>query len=252
MARASRPATSTSSSPTTTSPARCILQLEDLGFCAKGRGRRVRRGRPPRPGGGLPTMTTGGGLSYCHPGALGILLLVEAVRQLRGEAGDRQVPGCRDRRGARHRRHLHSTSPRRWCSPVTDAAPELRRSDDRAVLGGRGAARAAWCSAAPACGASPVLSAPVLPRLRGRRRSSGCRSAGTGTVYSMTTVHLPVDPALRAALRGRARRARRGTAAAHQHRRRAAARSATASASTWRERDGAPPLPVFAPAGGRR
>ena len=39
-------------------------------------------------------MTLGGGLSYCHPGALGILLLVEAVRQLRGEAGDRQVAGA--------------------------------------------------------------------------------------------------------------------------------------------------------------
>ena len=36
-------------------------------------------------------MTSGGGLSYNHPGALGILLLIEAVRQLRGEAGQRQV-----------------------------------------------------------------------------------------------------------------------------------------------------------------
>jgi acetyl-CoA acetyltransferase len=40
-------------------------------------------------------MTSGGGLSYNHPGAFGLLLLVEAVRQLRGEAGDRQVPDAK-------------------------------------------------------------------------------------------------------------------------------------------------------------
>ena len=69
-----------------------LLYLEDLGFCAKGEaGDFVAEGRL-RPGGSLPSMTSGGGLSYCHPGALGILLLVEAVRQLRGECGDRQVP----------------------------------------------------------------------------------------------------------------------------------------------------------------
>jgi len=68
-----------------------LLYLEDLGFCKKGEaGDFVAEGRL-RPGGSLPSMTSGGGLSYCHPGALGILLLIEAVRQLRGEAGDRQV-----------------------------------------------------------------------------------------------------------------------------------------------------------------
>jgi acetyl-CoA acetyltransferase len=69
-----------------------LLYLEDLGFCKKGEaGDFVADGRL-RPGGSLPTMTSGGGLSYCHPGALGILLLIEAVRQLRYEAGERQVP----------------------------------------------------------------------------------------------------------------------------------------------------------------
>ena len=43
------------------------------------------------PGGSFPALTSGGGLSYNHPGAFGILLLIEAVRQLRGEAGARQV-----------------------------------------------------------------------------------------------------------------------------------------------------------------
>ncbi|MGE0213294.1 MAG: acetyl-CoA acetyltransferase [Parvibaculaceae bacterium] len=69
-----------------------LLYLEDLGFCGKGEAADfVWEGRLD-PGGSLPSMTSGGGLSYNHPGALGILLLIEAVRQLRGEAGERQVP----------------------------------------------------------------------------------------------------------------------------------------------------------------
>jgi acetyl-CoA acetyltransferase len=69
-----------------------LLYLEDLGFCKKGEaGAFVAEGHL-EPGGSLPAMTSGGGLSYNHPGALGILLLIEAVRQLRGEAGARQVP----------------------------------------------------------------------------------------------------------------------------------------------------------------
>jgi acetyl-CoA acetyltransferase len=68
-----------------------LLALEDLGFCAKGEGGAFVEGGRLAPGGALPAMTSGGGLSYNHPGALGILLLIEAVRQLRGEAGERQV-----------------------------------------------------------------------------------------------------------------------------------------------------------------
>ncbi|HKZ79873.1 MAG TPA: acetyl-CoA acetyltransferase [Pyrinomonadaceae bacterium] len=68
-----------------------VVALEDLGFCEKGEGGSfVGKGRLA-PGGELPTNTSGGGLSYTHPGALGIFLVIEAVRQLRGECGNRQV-----------------------------------------------------------------------------------------------------------------------------------------------------------------
>lgn len=71
-----------------------ILFLEDLGFCAKGEGGAFVSGGRIAPGGALPVNTNGGGLSYCHPGMFGIFLLIESVRQLRGECGDRQVPGA--------------------------------------------------------------------------------------------------------------------------------------------------------------
>ncbi|MEU5029963.1 thiolase C-terminal domain-containing protein [Streptomyces milbemycinicus] len=68
-----------------------LVTLEDLGFCTKGEGGAfVGKGRL-RLTGDLPTNTDGGGLSACHPGMRGLFLLVEAVRQLRGEAGERQV-----------------------------------------------------------------------------------------------------------------------------------------------------------------
>ena len=71
-----------------------LLYLEDLGFCQKGEAGELVSSGYIDPGGRLPSMTSGGGLSYNHPGALGILLLIEAVRQLRGEAGERQVPNA--------------------------------------------------------------------------------------------------------------------------------------------------------------
>lgn len=69
-----------------------LLTLEGLGYCAPGEGGAFVQDGKLRPGGSLPVNTDGGGLAACHPGMRGIFLLVEAVRQLRGEAGDRQVP----------------------------------------------------------------------------------------------------------------------------------------------------------------
>ena len=71
-----------------------LLHLEDLGFCAKGEGGPFVMDNKIGPGGALPMNTNGGGLSYTHPGMYGMFLIVEAVRQLRGEAGARQVPGA--------------------------------------------------------------------------------------------------------------------------------------------------------------
>lgn len=71
------------------------LSVEALGFCGPGEVLDFIQDGRIRPGGDLPMNTSGGGLSYCHPGQFGILLLVEAVRQLRGEAGARQVPAAK-------------------------------------------------------------------------------------------------------------------------------------------------------------
>jgi acetyl-CoA acetyltransferase len=46
-------------------------------------------------GGALPVNPDGGGLSSNHPGMRGIFLVIEAVRQLRGECGERQVQDAR-------------------------------------------------------------------------------------------------------------------------------------------------------------
>lgn len=71
-----------------------ILFLEDLGFCPKGEGGRFVQGGAIAPGGRLAVNTNGGGLSCVHPGMYGLFLIVEAVTQLRHEAGERQVDPC--------------------------------------------------------------------------------------------------------------------------------------------------------------
>ena len=72
-----------------------LLSLEALGFCDPGEGGPFVEDGKLRVGGALPTNTDGGGLSACHPGMRGMFLMVEAVRQLRGEAGVRQVRDAR-------------------------------------------------------------------------------------------------------------------------------------------------------------
>ncbi|HVQ06265.1 MAG TPA: thiolase domain-containing protein, partial [Burkholderiaceae bacterium] len=74
-----------------------LLQLEDLGFCNKGEGGRfVADGNLISGTGRLPFNTDGGGLCNNHPANRGgITKVIEAVRQLRGEAHPAvQVKSC--------------------------------------------------------------------------------------------------------------------------------------------------------------
>ena len=71
-----------------------LLFLEDLGFCKKGEAGSFVENGGIAPGGHLPVNTNGGGLSCVHPGMYGIFALIEAVRQLRGEGGARQIAGA--------------------------------------------------------------------------------------------------------------------------------------------------------------
>ncbi len=70
-----------------------MLKLEQIGFCKKGEGSQFLRDTDLSPTGKLPINTGGGQIGCGQPGlAGGGLNLVEAVRQLRGEAAGRQVP----------------------------------------------------------------------------------------------------------------------------------------------------------------
>ena len=74
-----------------------VETLEDLGFCEKGQGGKfVAGGALVAPFGRLPFNTDGGGLCNNHPSNRGgMTKIIEAVRQLRGEANEAvQVPNC--------------------------------------------------------------------------------------------------------------------------------------------------------------
>lgn len=71
------------------------LMLEALGFAKPGEGVYFFEEGKSTPGGSLPINTNGGGLSYTHSGMYGIFPIIESVRQLRGECGERQVPNIK-------------------------------------------------------------------------------------------------------------------------------------------------------------
>lgn len=72
-----------------------LMMIEDIGLCPKGEGGRFVEDTDFGPGGNIALNTSGGGLSYIHPGMFGMFLIIEAVRQLRGECDARQVNNAR-------------------------------------------------------------------------------------------------------------------------------------------------------------
>ena len=71
-----------------------LITLENLGFCKPGEGPDFIKSKILGPGGNFPLNTNGGGLSYTHPGMYGIFTVVEAARQMRNQARDRQLKKC--------------------------------------------------------------------------------------------------------------------------------------------------------------
>ncbi len=68
-----------------------LTGLEELGFAPPGEGAVFARDKGIGPGGAFPLNTSGGGLAFNHSGMFGMQLLIEAIEQLRGQAGRRQV-----------------------------------------------------------------------------------------------------------------------------------------------------------------
>ena len=72
------------------------MAYEDLGFCEKGAGGRFIEERQSYADGKTPVNIDGGLKAKGHPiGATGVSMTVEIAKQLRGEAGERQLEGAR-------------------------------------------------------------------------------------------------------------------------------------------------------------
>lgn len=145
------------------------LQLEDLGIVGRGEaGEFVRAGHMDL-GGRLPLNTHGGLLSCAHPGACGGMThFVEAVRQIRGEAGERQVEGCETA-------VVTSASAVASNFSVSILAPRADWRDERP-----------WRTPADRCPGSTRT-----PRSTGRPRAhmrSSCSAAATASVSASTRV----------------------------------------------------------------
>ena len=146
-----------------------LITLEDAGFCPKGKGGPFVEEHDFTWRGDLPLNTHGGQLSFGQPGlAGGMSHVTEAVRQLQGRAGERQVKRLRDRVRERQRRDHERAGlagARGRMSGRADAVPEAAAGavrDFGAVLG--------WPSGGRA--APPALPGMRTPRLLSAQRLS--------------------------------------------------------------------------------
>ena len=122
-----------------------LVTLEALGFCKPGEGGAFVSGQRTAPGGDFPMNTNGGGLSYTHPGMYGMFLLIEAIRQLRGEV--RRAPGPERQTRLRQRHRRHALEPP---APSSSAPTRPVILSER----GRGERHAGWIGEGLASGAS--------------------------------------------------------------------------------------------------
>ena len=109
----------------------CITWIEALGFCGFGEAKDwIDGGRTIALDGALPLNPHGGQLSEGRTHGMGFFY--EAVAQLRGEAGDRQVAERQDRRRRHRRRHAlerrHPPTRRRLSTPVR-SGPDPKRTE---------------------------------------------------------------------------------------------------------------------------
>ena len=175
-----------------------LTLLEDLGFCKKGEGGRVRhraavcastaRTKPA-------LNTDGGGLSSNHPGMRGIFLLIEATRQLRGESTS-QVAGRAARRRARQRRHARQPPRGGTDHPGEGLAMAEHRSDrcrtcsepDTGPSGRRRKSGELRYQVCDDCGGDRVSTRAATARTVSAATCRWKTSKGDGTVYTFSVV----------------------------------------------------------------